>query len=314
MLSDSAIGVGLALASLTMFSVNVILTRMAMSRLRLDVGFLVAVTVNVLFGLLLFAIGLIIRAAPPRWDAHAFWLFALSGVFTTYLGRWFFFETVARLGPAKASVFQISSPMFTALIAWVVLGERLSFAIVAAMIAVMTGLYFASVSPLRGVAQASGPRGHPHGGSRLRTLFHAGMLLGLGSSLAYAVGNVVRGAAIHRWQEPVLGALLGAASGLLLHVTFSRATRDIVASLRGADRRGILLYVVCGVLTISAQMLTIASMALIPVSIAALITLCTPIIVIPLSRSVFGTEEPITARLLFGSAFALAGIAVIVLR
>ena len=101
MISDTQLGAGLALASMSMFSANILLTRMAMARLRLDVGFLIAVTVNVVFGALLFGIGLALRTQPLAWDPTAFWLFMLSGVFTTYLGRWFFFETVARLGPAR---------------------------------------------------------------------------------------------------------------------------------------------------------------------------------------------------------------------
>ena len=39
-----------------------------------------------------------------------------------YLGRCFLTESIGRLGPAKASAFQVSSLLFTAVIAW--LGPR----------------------------------------------------------------------------------------------------------------------------------------------------------------------------------------------
>ena len=321
-MTERTIGVALASASLLMFAINIVMTRFAMARLELDVGFLIAVSVNVLFGIVAFGGDLWLRHAPLEWDAPAFWLFVLSGVFTTYFGRWFFFETVARLGPAKASTFQISSPMFTALVAWLFLGERLSVTVVAAMVVVISGLYLAGQGPRRPSSHRLVERSKA-GGARVhfrrlrtltRTLLPAGMLLGLGSSMAYAVGNVLRGAAIHRWREPVLGALLGALCGVVLHVAFSRTSRRIVESLREADRRGLFLYAIGGVLTISAQMLTIASMSFIPVSIAALITLCTPIIVIPVSHRLFGREFPVTPRVIVGSTLALAGIAAIVLR
>lgn len=69
-----------------------------------------------------------------------------------------------------------------------------------------------------------------------------------------------------------------------------------------------------GVLTITAQILTIASMSYIPVSISALITLCSPVLVFLLCYIVLRNQERITLRLVLGSVLTLAGIAVIVLR
>lgn len=316
-MTDDTVGIALAVAALCMFATNVVMTRYAMARLRLDVGFLIAVSVNVAFALVAFAVELWFRRSPLGFDLPGFFLFVLAGAFTTYLGRYFFFETVARLGPARASTFQISSPMFTALIAWLFLGERLSIAVVVSMLVVIFGLYLAG--------QSARKPAEPRGANKRRRKVHvvgefatslvpAGMLLGVGSAMAYALGNVVRGAAIHRWREPILGALLGAMCGVILHVISSRATRNVIASIRSANRAGVALYAAGGVLTISAQMLTIASMSYIPVSVAALITLCTPLIVIPISHWLFRSEDPVTMRVVAGSALALAGIAVIVLR
>ena len=317
-MTDDTLGIALAVAALCMFATNVVMTRYAMARLRLDVGFLIAVSVNVAFALVAFAVELWLRRSPLGFDLPAFFLFVLAGAFTTYLGRYFFFETVARLGPARASTFQISSPMFTALIAWLFLGERLSLAVVVSMLVVIFGLYLAGQStrkPPDPPRDANERRWKVQAVGQLATsIVPAGMLLGVGSAIAYAVGNVVRGAAIHRWREPILGALLGAACGVVLHVISSRATQSVIGSIRTANRTGVALYAAGGVLTISAQMLTIASMSYIPVSVAALITLCTPLIVIPVSHWLFRSEDPVTVRVVAGSALALAGIAVIVLR
>ena len=317
-MTDDTLGIALAVAALCMFATNVVMTRYAMARLRLDVGFLIAVSVNVAFAFVAFAVELWLRRSPLGFDLPGFFLFVLAGAFTTYLGRYFFFETVARLGPARASTFQISSPMFTALIAWLFLGERLSIAVVVSMLVVIFGLYLAGQStrkaaePLR---DANKQRRKVHAvGEFATSLVPTGLLLGVGSAMAYALGNVVRGAAIHRWREPILGALLGAVCGVILHVISSRATRSVIASIRTANRAGVALYAAGGVLTISAQILTIASMSYIPVSVAALITLCTPLIVIPVSHWLFRSEDPVTMRVVAGSALALAGIAVIVLR
>jgi drug/metabolite transporter (DMT)-like permease len=74
------------------------------------------------------------------------------------------------------------------------------------------------------------------------------------------------------------------------------------------------MYVVIGVATISGQIFTIGAMRYIPVSVATLVTLCTPLLVIPLSRLIYKDAEPITARLVLGTALTLVGVMVVVLR
>jgi drug/metabolite transporter (DMT)-like permease len=317
MSGTAGLGSALAFAALALFSTNIIVTRIAMRRLAIDAGFLIAVAVNVLFAALVTGAELLWRSDPLRIEAYAFAMFALAGVFTTYLGRWFFFEAVARLGAARASTFQVSSPLFTALVAWAFLGERLTITTAVAMVVVVYALYVVG-SPGRSSpkpAVLDGETTSPRSRRRaLPALVGSGLIVGLGSSMAYAVGNVLRGAAIHRSPEPALGALLGAITGVVLHIALNRSRRTMPALLRAADRRGVVLYAVSGALTITAQMLTIASMTYIPVSIAALITLCSPIFVIPASHLLFGREERMTARVLLGTALAFAGIAVIVLR
>jgi drug/metabolite transporter (DMT)-like permease len=74
---------------------------------------------NIVFSALLFVIELALRSRALQWDWFGVLLYAIAGAFSTYLGRWFFFESIARLGPAKASIFQVSSPLFTVIVAWV---------------------------------------------------------------------------------------------------------------------------------------------------------------------------------------------------
>jgi drug/metabolite transporter (DMT)-like permease len=52
----------------------------------------------------------------------------------------------------------------------------------------------------------------------------------------------------------------------------------------------------------------------VPVAVVALITLCTPLVVFPLSYFMLRNQEQITIRTLAGGALTLAGIAVLVLR
>jgi drug/metabolite transporter (DMT)-like permease len=72
---------------------------------------LVVRSTNVLFAALAFGAQMAAGRALPEWNGAAMACFAGAGVLSTYLGRWFFYESVVLWGPAKASVFQVSNPL-----------------------------------------------------------------------------------------------------------------------------------------------------------------------------------------------------------
>ena len=300
----------LAVAALSMFASNIIVSKIGAGRIALNAGYLIAVSVNVLASALLLAIDMAVRHRMPTWDLTGVLLFMGAGLFATYLGRWFILESIARLGPAKASAFQVSSPLFTAAIAWVALGERIGAVAVLGIVTAIAGLMLVSV-PGGTRKQGSATVARPD--ASWRRWLGSGLVLGVGSSAAYAMGNVFRGAAIRQWNELALGVLIGALTGLALQLALGKGQREVVRSLSTADRRGVLLFVASGVLTIGGQLLTVAAMAFTPVAVVSLITLCTPLVVFPASYFLLGNEEGIGWRTVAGGVLTLVGIAAVVL-
>jgi drug/metabolite transporter (DMT)-like permease len=309
----------LALLSLTLFAANIIVTKLGTSRLNLSLGFFVSVSVNIIFALCLFAVNYMIKGGIEPFHLKAFILFLLSGIFATFLGRWLFFETIERLGPAKASTFMTSNPLFTLLISWVILGESLRLSQGLGTAAVLMGLFFVTYVKATNVSNSAETEiaaTVDTGGAWAnvyRTLLNPHLFFALFSSLSYAIGNILRGTAVQQWNEPILGALLGAVLGLILHMTFSFKITTIREQIRKADRRGLHLYMLSGALTISAQILYIASMKYLPVSIATLLTMSTPILVLPVSYFILKNQEGISWRTLLGAFLVLGGISVIIL-
>jgi len=303
-------GIVLAVVALAMFSANIVLTRFATARLATSTGFLITLLVNIAFSALLFGGELLLRPEPLAWDGRGVLLFALAGLFTTYLGRFFVLEVIARLGPAKASAFQVSSPLFTFVIALLFLGERLTPLAIFGMVLTMLGLLLVALSGARTTAApvSKEPRG------RREHWMRSGLAIGVVSSAAYGVGNVMRGAGVRAWDEPIAGALIGALVGLALHFVFGSGHAEVVRSLRTAHRGGLALFGLSGVLTITAQMVLISAMRYAPVSVVALITLCTPLLVFPMSYFMLKNEEGINPRTLVGAVLSLAGIAMIILH
>jgi len=322
-MSPALVGELFAVAALLMFSVNIILTKVASTKTSLSLGFLVSVSVNVIVGALLFGVELLVRSEPLHWNGPAFGMFLLAGVFATFLGRWFFFESVVHFGPAKASVFQITSPLFTAIIAWIFFGQTLRLADLAAMALVVLGLLlvadirevFRRRNADRAARSAAGAADAvaPPAGARSKGLLRSGAVLGIGGAMAYAIGHVLRGAAVLSWNEPILGTLLGACSGIALHMLFSSGTKDMVRDIRQTDPRGLQLFMIGGLLTILSQICMVVSLRYIPVSITALISLCTPALVFPMSYFLLRNQERITLMPVLGCVLTFAGIVVIVL-
>ena len=315
-MDDTTWGYVLSVLALLLFTTAILTTKAAARRIPLGPGFMIATVVNVIFAALAVALQLGLRIDPLHWNLHALALFAVAGGFSTYLGRWFFYESVVRFGPAKASIFQISSPLFTALIAWIVLGEGMTVLLAFGMLLSIFGLMLVSYKPgffTRG-SSAVAAQGRFH-----QRFLQSVFLLGLGSSLAYAIGNVLRGSAVRSWDEPILGALAGATSGLILQLIFRSSNHQSdstfrLKSLKSADRRGVCLYVLIGICTITAQMCVISAMRYIPLSVAALVTLCTPLLVFPLSHLIWRGQDDITAATLAGTGLTLLGIFIVVTR
>lgn len=305
-------GYGLSGAALLSFTVAILTTKAASSRVNLELGFFVALVVNVVFAGCAVIVHTVMRESGLQWDALAFSMFAASGVFTTYLGRWLFYESVVRFGPAKASIFQVSSPLFVALIAWLLLGERLAIEVAFGMLMAIMGLALIAYKP--GFLSLGKAGAQPRHANLLAKILNSVFLLGLFSSGAYAVGNLMRGAAVRTWSEPIAGALIGALTGLALHYFLSKDKASLMSRLRSAERRGLWLYALVGATNITGQIATIASMRYIPLSIAALVSLCTPLLVFPLSVWLFKNQDRLTWPVMTGSALTLLGMAMVVLR
>lgn len=302
-----------AIIALVLFSINIIVTKVASGLLNIKVGFLISITVNVIFASLLFVGHLLIRESSFYIHWLAFLFFVLAGFFSTYLGRWLFFETIIKIGPSKASMFQVSNPIFTVIIAGLLLGERLTYTDWISILLMLAGLITISYIPSqqRLAYRRDLVRFVPF--QSVKDYIIPGVWIALLSAFSYAISNILRGVAVQDWNEPILGALIGAVVGIGFHIIFSLKTHNIMDTLKRADRLAIKLYCVSGVCTISAQIFVISSMFYIPISIANLITLSTPILVTPLSYFLLKNSENITARTIIGGLLVLIGINIVVI-
>src|ERR1039457_3111364 len=133
-------GIVFALLSMLCFAGNIFITRAAMSKMGVNIGFPVVLAVNIVFAGLVFGVERLLTRAPFLFHWKAAGWFALSGIVGIYLGRRMLFDAVHILGPARASVLHTASPVVTLIAAWFLVGEHLGLYEFMLMALVMAGL------------------------------------------------------------------------------------------------------------------------------------------------------------------------------
>ena len=295
-------GIALAFAGMLSFATNILLTRYALARMPLEGGFFIVLTVNTVFPALLFGAELALRSTPWTWDWSNAGLFAFAGIIGTFVGRRMLFDAVKLLGPARASVFHSTAPVFALIGAWLFAQERLGAYEIGIVVVVLVGL--ACTQP-----RATYVSKHPEA-SALR----GGMLAGIVAVAGFGMGNVVRGIAVREWNEPVLGAALASFTALACQAAVTRGWSTIGAQLRKADRTAWLLYAGCGVATTFGSISLATAMRHMEIALAVLVVHSTPLVIFPVSVFVLRNREEVTGRTVIGALLALLGILLLTLR
>ncbi|MFP5335871.1 MAG: EamA family transporter [Actinomycetes bacterium] len=294
----------LAIAALLLFSMNALVVGPAIRRLPQDLGFLVSLASNVVFASTVVLGQYLVLGGPgsaPEWDAIG--MFAVGGVLTSYLGRWFWTKSIGAIGPTRASAIQVTNPFFAAVFAWILLDESLPPVAILCGLAVLVGL---NLTARRRLAA-----GQDDDSRRSVSLVHLG--IGLLGALAYGLGNVARGAGVRDWEAPIVGSFVGAVVGFLAYAVVHTDLRKLAGAVRAADRTGLRLWLFSGGLTIGAQTAQIAATQYIPVAIAVVISVAVPVVVLPVSVLFLGRSEAIGMSTTVGVLLILGGVAGLVL-
>jgi drug/metabolite transporter (DMT)-like permease len=308
---DVLLGVVLALVSMATYGVCMVVVSLAMRGMSSGPGSMLAAAAGLPAGLLLALVQLTWGAnvePPSVWVVCSF---ALAGICSTYLGRWLVFKSIELIGPSGSAGLQSTSPLITAVFGWIFLGEAIGAIGMAGIGLGIAGLAAMSV----GIGQAQRPAGidTAERPTRQGGFVSATLLVGVASAAAYSGSHIFRASAVRTWNEPLLGATIGAAAGLLALVAAGRGRiPDYVSAVR-ANPAGARVYFGVGVLQFIAQALVIAAMKYIPASVAALISMCTPLVVMPLSYFALRNRERLGAATVLGICITLTGMALVVL-
>jgi drug/metabolite transporter (DMT)-like permease len=247
--------------------------------------------------LILFTRGL---SWAPEAETRHLVLLAVSGVCGLTLGDWAYFRAFIFIGPRLTTLFMTLAPVFSAILALPLLGERLGFLAVVGMMLTLLGV----ISVVLDRRNADRPRGHRIRGTVLAILGSLGQAIGLNLS------KLGMGDAVDPLPATAIRMAAGAAGVWMLALAsrrvsgISRLARDREA--RWATLGATLLGPVTGI------WLSLVAVRHTQTGIAATLMATTPILLLPLL--VLIEKERVSARAIVGTLISVAGVALLFLH
>ena len=259
-------------------------------------------SVSVNLGRLLMAWGLLVAlhvvlhgsVFPVHAGAATLGWLGVSGLIGFALGDAVLFEAFVLIGPRLAMLLMTLSPVFSAVLAWGLLGQSMSVPRLVAMAVTLGGIAW---------VVGGGNGGEP----RPRLL--RGVLLGLGGALGQAVGLLFSLYGMRGGLGAISANLVRVSAGaiaLLLYFGVSGRLTTTVGALRDRRSSGLIaLGAVTG--PVMGVVLSLVAIKRAPMGVAATLMSLSPVILLPVARYGFG--EKVGAHGVFGTLLALAGAA-----
>lgn len=237
-----------------------------------------------------------VGASNERW----LWL-GLSGIIGLALGDAFLFQAYVFIGARLTTVIMALDPVFSALIAWLWLGEKLSLIEIAGIVITIFGVGWVVME------QRNGQGRH----SRKDQIL--GILCGIGSVLGQAVGFVLSKKGLEGNFSPLSGVLIRILVATFVMWVLAMFSGKIKDTWDGFKDRTAMKNILAGSIVGPSLgvWLSMVAVQLIPVGIASTLMATRPVMLLPLSKIFY--NEKISLRAIIGTIIALFGVTLIFL-
>ena len=226
----------------------------------------------------------------PSLNLTAIALFALGGLLSLGLGRLFYFVAMGRMGVAKASAVIGSSPVFATLLSILILSEPPAIT-----------TFLGAVTVAMGIVLISRAKGF-----KVEKVF----LIGLISTLSYALSNIVSKVGLRVEPDPFLSAQVGAVAGLLFFLIYMTLINQ--GSRAKIQKMNLLYFIVTGIFSSIGWLAMMEALKLGSVSIVTTIVYSYPLFALLLTRLLL-KEERFGGREVVGSILVVTGVALVTL-
>jgi len=272
--------------------------------------------IRILFAATLLALAMLIstgRFLPPNIPAISYIYLFLSGIIGLTIGDSFLFQAYVVIGPRLSLLIYSVSPIMTAILAWIFLGEKLGTVAILGIVITIAGMTWVTVERAPGANGSS-----THDAKKMRL----GIMLAVGGAAGQAIGFVLAKAGMLAVSGPDGGnhldalpatfiRMIAAVASIWLYGLFAGDLRKIREKFR--DSRALLLAL-GGSITgpFLGVWMSLVAVKLTETGIAAAIISTVPVLVIPLVIIFY--KEKVSPRAIFGAIITAGGVAILFIQ
>lgn len=223
-----------------------------------------------------------------------------SGLVGFFIADLLIFYAFVDLGPRETLVIMTSSPIFSALLTWIFLGEALTLMQFGGVVVTISGVMWVIYEDRR---SSTSPKKH----------YARGVLIAFGGSLTQAIGMVLAKGGMADQVHPVSANTLRITAGLIGLVIYALMRKQFIRDFVKLKniRLALLLASAAFVGPVLGIILTLAAFSLVPVGVATALSQLSPVLLLPVER--FFLKKRIRPGAVLGTLTAISGAVILFL-
>jgi uncharacterized membrane protein len=282
----------LALLSSFFISVTTILMKKAIERTNPTSAMLVVT----LAGSIIFLLISFFTIPFSYLKSEALLYFVIAGLFSPALVRWLYFISLDRIGPSVSSSILATGPAFTAIIAIVLLNEKITLQISFGIITIIGGIVIFE----RDMNNEAGT-----GNRNSKDL-----IFPLLSALFFSFAIVTRKNGLNILDSPIFGVTVGFVTSMVIYSLVCLGSKKLRSSI-SVKKQDLPLFLWAGIFLTAAWLTLFYALSNGKAIIVTPLASLHPLFVLVLSYFFLGKAEKITKGILVGACVVVAGVLLI---
>ena len=282
----------LALSSSFLASVTMILMKKAIERTNPTSAMLVVTLV----GSIIFLLISFFTIPFSYLKSGALLYFVIAGLFSPALVRWLYFISLDRIGPSVSSSILATGPAFTAIIAIVLLNEKITLQISLGIITIIGGIVIFE----RDMNNEAGT-----GNRNSKDL-----IFPLLSALFFSFAVVTRKMGLNILDSPIFGVTVGFVTSMVIYSLVCLGSKKLRSSI-SVKKQDLPLFLGTGIFLTAAWLTLFYALSNGEAIIVTPLASLHPLFVLVLSYFFLGKVEKITKGILVGACVVVAGVLLI---
>ena len=257
------------------------------THIRLWIAFPAAVIINLIFT------GSIL---PINFSTLSYIFIGSSGVFGFFIADLFIFKAFQHLGARKTMVIMTLSPIFAAVISWIVFTEILSIIQILGIFITIAGVMIVIMVESRKSDEKSRP---------------IWIIFALTGALTQAIGMILAKAGLSEGIHPISANVVRIGSGLAGLAIYTLIRREFITDFKKMEDKKSLYLLIAAALVgpVFGMLLALYAFSWAPVGIVTTLMQLTPILLLPIDR--FYLKKNIPTGAVWGTMIAVAGAGIL---